>query len=94
MVDDPPKIAGRYTKDGQIIENQEKEERLSKIFIKEKKDNQNFQTQITKEKVTAEEEHARESHTYQKIGTVKKDGKILYYYRTEENRIYISEEEL
>lgn len=87
-------IEGILLKDGQIIENQEKEERLSKIFIKEKKDNQNFQTQITKEKVTAEEEHARESHTYQKIGTVKKDGKILYYYRTEENRIYISEEEL
>ena len=87
-------IEGILLKDGQIIENQKKKERLSKIFIKEKEDNQNFQTQITKEKVAAEEEHARESHTYQKIGTVKKDGKILYYYRTEENRIYISEEEL
>lgn len=87
-------IEGILLKDGQIIENQEKEERLSKIFMKEKAANQIFQTQIAKEKVTVEEEHERESHTYQKIGTVKKDGKILYYYRTEENRIYISEEEL
>lgn len=86
-------IEGVLLENGQQIESPFEEEKLSEIFIREEA---NVSSSIPEKKgqTAAVTQNKTGNRTYQKIGTVRKDGKVLYYYRTEENKIFISEEEL
>lgn len=85
-------IEGLLVNKNQIIENPEKEETLSNIFIG-KKEGKEASITLKEDLSGVAKNNLNRIDGYKKIGTVKKNGKTFYYYRTPENKIYISEEE-
>ena len=81
-------------KDDQTVESPVTDEKISEIFIRKKQEKKPLKMNGKKEQSGSMLQNGKNMNAYQKIGTVKKDGKVFYYYRTEENRIFISEEEL
>lgn len=79
--------------DEQIIENVFTQDYLSRILPVIQNE-----IQVTKQNtVTKTEKNIttnKNEHNYRKIGSAIKDGKKLFYYRTEEEKIFISEDEL